>query len=171
MRACENLELVRLVDPSAIKKPQKPKEQRPKPVVPRRPPKDEEFGHVVIPTDKQHNPMTIEEQKKLQKNIKEGLNQEQQQGIVEIVKKVIQQGQNNKIEFELGKLPIEVQRELEQYVNKCITMNQKREKRKIADRKRRVDKQMKQRLAQNQTPMMGQPQQPMNQQMMGMTSA
>ena len=82
--------------------------------------------------------MSAEDKNRLKNNI--GLlTQDQKKKVVPIVKKCLQgQGNNNPIfEFELDQLTNECLRELEQYVDKEIKSNEKKRKRKEADKLRR----------------------------------
>jgi len=82
--------------------------------------------------------MSPEDKNRLKNNINL-LNQDQKKKVVPIVKKCLQgQGNNNPIfEFELDQLTNECLRELESYVDKEIKSNEKKRKRKEADKLRR----------------------------------
>jgi len=80
--------------------------------------------------------MTQDEKNNL-KHLIGKLTPEQQRGIIEIVSDVINQGGGDVFEFELDDLPPRKCRQLEMYVKLCISNNNKKEKRKIADQMRR----------------------------------
>jgi len=91
---------------------------------------------VRIHTDSLLRPMTTEEKNRLKANIGR-LTLEQKKGVVPIVQKCVAKNNNTIFEFELDQLSTECLRELETYVNNKIKDNQKKQKRKEADRKRR----------------------------------
>ena len=101
-------------------------------------------GEQVIPTgpirihpDPQHRQMTTEEKTKLKINIGK-LTLEQKKGVVPIVQECVSKNGSNPIfEFELDQLSAECLRKLESYVSKQISINQKKDKRKITDKIRR----------------------------------
>jgi hypothetical protein len=80
--------------------------------------------------------MNIDEKNQLKNSI--GLlTEEQQRGIINLVQDCLTTNGGEVFEFELDQLPAKKCRELENYVKKCLSVNQKKEKRKIADRVRR----------------------------------
>ena len=81
-------------------------------------------------------PMSLEEKNELKNNIGK-LTADQQRGIIDIVRECINQNGGEVFEFELDQLPPRKCRELETYVKSCIQINNKKEKRKIADQQRR----------------------------------
>jgi len=90
--------------------------------------------------------MNIEEKNTLKNNIG-ALTPDQQRGIINIVSDCINQRGGEVFEFELDQLPPRKCRELETYVKKCIAINQKKEKRKIADQARRKAQKEKDQMA------------------------
>ena len=81
--------------------------------------------------------MTTDEKTKLKINIGK-LTLEQKKGVVPIVQECVSKnGANPIFEFELDQLTSECLRKLEAYVNKQISINQKKDKRKITDKIRR----------------------------------
>jgi hypothetical protein len=71
------------------------------------------------------------EEKTVIKNNIAILTQEQQRGIIDIVRTCISQGNNGEVfEFELDQLPNRKQRELEKYVKNCVQTNNKKQRRK-----------------------------------------
>ena len=87
--------------------------------------------------------MDLTEKNNLKNSISQ-LTTEQQRGIIDIVRECINQNSGEVFEFELDQLPARKCRELEQYVKRCITINNKKEKRKIADQQRRQQQKMQQ---------------------------
>lgn len=98
-------------------------------------------GPVVIYPDQKFKKMTQEETSQLRKNI-DVLSLEQKRGILKIVESNLKDHGDSRIEFELDKLPPETARELEKYVNDCVSLNIRKQKRKEADKKRRDNKRM-----------------------------
>jgi hypothetical protein len=80
--------------------------------------------------------MNIEEKNSLKNSIGH-LTEEQQRGIIGLVQDCLTANGGEVFEFELDQLPAKKCRELENYVKKCIQVNQKKEKRKMADQARR----------------------------------
>ena len=94
-------------------------------------------------------PMNLEEKNQLKLNIGQ-LTPDQQRGIINIVADCINQNGGEVFEFELDQLPPRKCRELETYVRKCISINQKKEKRKIADQQRRLNQKKQSSMSQTQ---------------------
>ena len=80
--------------------------------------------------------MNIDEKNQLKNSIGM-LTEEQQRGIINLVQDCLSTNGGEVFEFELDQLPPKKCRELENYVKKCLSVNQKKEKRKIADQARR----------------------------------
>lgn len=86
----------------------------------------------------------MEEKTQIKNNIQYLTNQ-QQQGIIELVKDCINQKSGHVFEFELDQLPVEKCRDLEKYVSNCMKDNERRRKRRQSDQQRRQrQKQLKQ---------------------------
>ena len=83
--------------------------------------------------------MTVEERDNLIHQIN-SLTPQQSEGIITIVQEYAQRDDNNQVTFELTQLPVFLCRKLESYVKKCISENEKKQKRKAADAKRRIKK-------------------------------
>ena len=64
----------------------------------------------------------------------------QSEGIIKIVAEHAKQDEGQNYTFELTQLPVVVTRNLESYVKKCISDNEKKRRRKEQDAKRRKQK-------------------------------
>lgn len=92
----------------------------------------------------EEKPLSVEERDNLIRQIN-SLTPVQSEGIITIVQEFAQRDENNQVTFELTQLPIQLCRTLEGYVKKCITQNEKKQKRKEKDAQRRVKKREEQR--------------------------
>ena len=89
------------------------------------------------PVNLMDTPMTSKEKQSLKDSIPE-LTMPQQTGILEIVQDSCPKNTQGEVyEFELDSLPVRKCRELEKYVEQCIKENEKKRKRKEADKTRR----------------------------------
>jgi len=77
-------------------------------------------------------PLTVEERDNLIHQIN-SLTPQQSEGIITIVQEYAQRDDNNQVTFELTQLPVFLCRNLESYVKKCISENDKKQKRKEKD--------------------------------------
>ena len=84
-------------------------------------------------------PMTLAERDDLITQIN-SLTAQQSEGIIKIVSEHAQKDGQQNYTFELTQLPLAVSRQLEQYVKKCITENDKKKRRKEQDARRRAEK-------------------------------
>eukprot|EP00347_Sterkiella_histriomuscorum_P022025 403331949 len=92
--------------------------------------------HAAQQSNLSDKPMTPQE-KSILKDFIGQLTPEQQRGIIEIVADIVGQNNSDIFEFELDSLPNRKCRELDVYVRKCMSLNQKKQKRKEADALRR----------------------------------
>jgi len=100
--------------------------------------KDESVNRTPATPVMRNEPLTSADQKFIESNIAD-LNQQQKNGIFDIVKDCLQgdEAKDDVIEFELDQLPPERAHELKDYMNKCIKDNSKKQRRREADIRRR----------------------------------
>ena len=89
--------------------------------------------------------MTVAERDDLITQIN-SLTPNQSEGIIKIVQEHAQKDEGQNYTFELTQLPMNVCRNLETYVKKCIAENEKKKRRKEQDAKRRKQKKEKQQM-------------------------
>lgn len=70
--------------------------------------------------------------------------------MIEIVSEFAQRDGNNQVTFELTQLPVHKSRSLQVYVKKCISENEKKQRRKEKDAMRRIKRREEQAKARQQ---------------------